>query len=321
MSTMFRLSLRIQRFEVLAVALAALVVSGFAVFARIQLDAAGATTACFDEWFLGAGPNTTGPCGAAMRKFFEIDNALAAPVMSAAAFLPLVAGLLLGVGLVARDIETGTAGPVWALARSRLVWLGMRTAPLIAVLVVALGVCALASDFLTVGRQPWVHGPSFADSGAHGPALVARGLAAFALALLVGSILGRTLPAVIVGAVLLAAFWVGGEVARYRWLSDEARNHLQDKAVNAYTLPGGTGFDSYSIAADGALMTDAEAYALAPPDVDPVEWVAANFRGVNVGIPGSEYPRWLAIELVEYLAIAGIAGALAGVVVERRRPR
>jgi len=318
MRTLARLSLRIQRFELMAVAILSSVVTAAALVVRGRLDGVGTTPSCFSDWF-ESGPDSGEVCRELVQRFFELDNAEAMPIMTAFAFVPLVSGLLLGVALVAREIETGTAGPAWALAGSRTRWLAGRVLPVLLALVVILGFAAVASEALTVSRQPWVPaGLSFADAGGHGFAIVLRGLAAFALALVVGAVVGRTLPAVIVSATLIAAVAFAGGVLKDQWLEREVV-YLPSN-VNAYTLPGGVLMGSMSRATDGRVVPDEEAYALAPSGEDPLVWVAENFEGVYAAVPGTEYPRYAMVEGVAVGALTVLAIITTIAVVERRRP-
>ena len=57
-------------------------------------------------------------CAAKQEAFYDLDGK-AGLVLVFAVFLPLLAGLPLGVPLVARELESGTASLAWTLSRSR----------------------------------------------------------------------------------------------------------------------------------------------------------------------------------------------------------
>ena len=57
--------------------------------------------------------------------------------------------------------------------------------------------------------------PAFADEGMHGPLAVVRGAAALALSLLLEAIVGRTLPAFIVGAAIVTVLMIWLPNARH----------------------------------------------------------------------------------------------------------
>jgi hypothetical protein len=219
MITQFRVGLRLQRFELAAVALAVTVLAVSALVVRARLDGIGVTPACWASWFGGPGNGTPGICtpegpAGPAQTFLEINESEAGKVMAAMALLPLAVGLFLGVGLVAREIEGGTAPTVWALARSRSHWLAGRLLAPVTIVVLLLAALAISSDVLWAGREPWSPALRFGDAGLHGPVIVAKGLAALGLAMLAGAVVGRMLPAVIVAAALAVVLYLGGEVAR-----------------------------------------------------------------------------------------------------------
>ena len=329
MITQFRVGLRLQRFELAAVALAVAVLTVSALVVRARLDGIGVTPACWASWF-GTGNGTPGICtpmgpAGPAQTFLEINESEAGKVMAAMALLPLAVGLFLGVGLVAREIEGGTAPTVWALARSRSRWLAGRLLAPLAITVLLLSALAIASDVLWAGREPWGPALRFDDAGLHGPVIVAKGLAALGLAMLAGAVVGRMLPAVIVAAALAVVLYLGGEVARGLWLLGEASRHVVvvDPAHGVdvdLAFPGGTFFQQKWQTADGRLLDDNSALALVPAGQEPWAWMYANLTPVQTGVPGTLYPEWARLETTGFAVIA--VGAVAGtfVVVRRRRP-
>jgi hypothetical protein len=323
-----RFGLRIQRFEVIAVAVAALIVGLSALVVRWRLDSIGVPMSCWDEWFRGGGPADTGTaCSELAGSFLGINEEEGGKVMAAMAILPLFAGLFLGVPVVAREIEGGTAATAWALSGSRARWLVGRLMPLIVVTVITLAFLAVTSELLWQGREPWGVVPNFRDVGLHGPGLVARGIATLGLALLVGAILGRVLPAVIVGVVLCFVLFVGWQMAFAAWGNTAAverqMSNPSDNIEEAF--PGGTMMSTGFRTPDGRFIYDWEAVEMAPPGVDPYEWLfgeAADdgYLPVMRAIPGTAYTQWALIETVGFGAIGLASIALAFPVVDRRRP-
>jgi ABC-type transport system involved in multi-copper enzyme maturation permease subunit len=324
--TQARLALRLQRFEVIAVVLVTAVVGVSALIVRWRLDSVGVPTGCWDQWF-GSGP--TGPsadCNVLVGAFLGTNEQEAGKVMAAMAILPLFAGVFLGVPIVAREIEGRTAPTVWALAASRPRWLAGRLLPMLVVLVLALGFVAVASEILWLGREPWGFVPRFGDVGLHGPGVVARALATFGLALLAGALIGRVLPAVIVGVMLCLVLLLGWGLAVTAWGDAVAEVHQvpADQNLDA-AFPGGTAMSTGFVTPDGRFLYDWEAEELAPPGVDPYEWLsgaalAEGYRPAIRGIPGTAYPTWSLIETVGFGAIGLLAIALAFPVTDRRRP-
>jgi hypothetical protein len=326
MMTQARLAFRLQRFEIVAVMVAAAVIGLSAIIVRLRLDAVGVPASCWDQWF-GQGGQVVGDCNSLAQAFLSINEDEAGKVMAAMAILPLFVGLFLGIPIVAREIEAGTAPTVWALVGARGRWLVGRLVPVLLILVVSMGFLAIASDFLWAGRQPWGPTPNMSDLGLHGPGIVAKGLAVFGLAVLVGAIIGRTLPAVLIGVVLCFFLYTGAQIAQSAWLQAEARNHVTTSTENPEQLfPGGTYFSQAWIGPDGQLIFDSQqAAALAPPGVDPYEWLSygpanGGLQTVQTGVPGSSYPAWVLIETIGFSLIGIVAIALVFPVVARRRP-
>ena len=330
MITQFRIGLRLGRFELVAAVIAVAVLTVSALVVRARLDAIGVTPACWDAWFgvlnLEGGICTPlGPDSPA-KAFLEINEYEAGKVMAAMALLPLAVGLFLGVGLVAREIEGGTAPTVWALARSRSRWLAGRLLAPLTIVVLLLSALAISSEVLWAGREPWSAALRFGDAGLHGPVIVAKGAAALGLAMLAGAVIGRILPAVIVAAALAFTLFLGGQVALDMWLRDEAPRHVvviapdQSGDPTTTAFPGGTYFSEWWQTADGRLLSDDEAQALVPAGEDPWTWLYAHQTRVMTGVPGTLYPEWARLETIGFGGVAIGAIAATFLVVLRRRP-
>lgn len=329
MITQFRIGLRLGRFELVAAVIAVAVLTVSALVVRARLDAVGVTPACWDAWFgllNGEGGICTplGPDSPA-KAFLEINEYEAGKVMAAMALLPLAVGLFLGVGLVAREIEGGTAPTVWALARSRSRWLAGRLLAPLTIVVLLLSALAISSEVLWAGREPWSAALRFGDAGLHGPVIVAKGAAALGLAMLAGAVIGRILPAVIVAAALAFTLYLGGQMALGLWFQDEAPRHVvvidpDQSGDQSLEPPGGTFFSEWWQAADGRLLSDEAAQALVPAGEDPWTWLYANLTRVMTGVPGTLYPEWARLETTGFGALALGAIAATFLVVRRRRP-
>ena len=129
------------------------------------------------------------------------------------AAIPFIAGALLGSVVVSREIEHRTAGLGWSLDGARWRWLADRVIPMAIALAILLAYLALASELLERARGPYLQTlASFEGWGARGLPLVARGLAAFAIAVLVGSLVIRQLSALILSCLLAALLWFALQV-------------------------------------------------------------------------------------------------------------
>lgn len=131
---------------------------------------------------------------------------------------PFLVGVSLGVPIVAREIEQRTASLAWSVSRSRRRWLVLRVLPPATIVVATLLLLGQASEaaLLAAGEIDFRH---FAM---HGPLLAVRGLAAFAIGVLVGTLLGRVLPAILLTGFAIVLLVIGLHVARYELMRTEA---------------------------------------------------------------------------------------------------
>lgn len=109
--------------------------------------------------------------------------------------------LVLGVPILTREIEQRTAMMAWPLAASRPRWLAWRALPVLVVALVLIGVMAFAADQLAQAYFPRSD-IGFDSHGIRGISLVTRALLMFAAAVALGAVIGRLLPALLIGIVL-----------------------------------------------------------------------------------------------------------------------
>jgi hypothetical protein len=328
MRARIRAGLRLQRFEILSSLVAGLVLAASAIFVWSKLTGLHVDGGCFG--FI-AGPAMQ-PCSlgadrdALVAAFNDINSSDANAVMLAMAVLPLLIGMVLGVGVVAPEIEAGTAPSMWVMAQSRGRWLRIRMLPSLVAAFAILAVLAVASQVLWLAREPYLPNPwlNFDDAGLHGPILIAKGLAAYGVALAVGALLGRTLPAVILAT---AVIWIGlagtGTVARSLWMQADARNHIValDPNGDVLAFPGGTIIGGGWRTPDGRLLSDQEASRMVPSgESDPDAFLASHFLRYYSGVPGELFPAWDAAEAAGYAAVGAVGVGAAFLVVRRRRP-
>jgi ABC-type transport system involved in multi-copper enzyme maturation permease subunit len=322
-ASQFRLAVRLQRFEVWACVLLVAVIGITALIVRARLDGVGAPVECLTPWLFEDVVIDTARCDPLAQAFFRINNDEAKFVMDAMSVLPFVVGLVLGVGLVGREIEGGTAATVWALAGSRRQWLVGRLVPILAVLLGLLLFAAITSELLAASRVPWQFGrPAFDDTGSHGSSVVLRGVAAFGIALAVGALSGRMLPTILISALLALFVWGGAHLLLLGWVNASAHEINVPSWFNGwydggrfigeaqyYRLPDGTEADRFT-----------DIYALAPADVDPETWVAEEVDVIAVGVHSPDHPGWVMTETAALgtFALVWLGATLA--IVERRRP-
>jgi hypothetical protein len=317
-----RLALRLQRFEIWSCLLAVVVVGITALLVRARLEGVGAPVECITPWLFENVVTDPVFCDPLSSAFLKIKWEEAALVMTVMNFLPIAVGLVLGVGLVGREIEGGTAATVWALAGSRRRWLLGRLVPILAVLVILLSFAAVTAGALADASVPWQFGrPTFNDAGLHGPGVVARGVAAFAVGLGVGAWSGRMLPTILISALLAFFLWAGGLLLLVNWVDANAHEIAVPSWFNG-EYDGGRFTGRFQRLPDGQRIDSRfqDARSFAPPGVDPERWYDENVQVIALGVTSPDYPAWVATETLVYggVALAGVLVTL--VVVERRRP-
>lgn len=326
-----RLTFKLHRFELIAVLGCAFLLVVAALVTVSMLDGVGIGPECFAEAYsvqeYGDVP-PSGRCFELGQRFDSIDHRQASPLFALAALFPVLAGILVGAPAVGRELERGTLPLAWTLGGSRRRWLAVRLGVLIAFLLLALIPLAFAMDRLEAARVPTLDaGRSFREEGLRGWVLVARGLASFAVTALLGLVLGRQLPAVIVGVVASTLLVVGGIVAADRW----AQSVAEPRASDVITRADRTTDYALRSRADGSIVTFEEAFAMQPPPTEPPsgtelppgatdgDWIERNFERIVFVVPGARYPEAVLVGSAVLLGVT-ILGVFAGLgLVERRR--
>lgn len=336
--TTARLLFKIHRFESLAVAAGALLLAVAALYVASRLNSAAVETGCVQQWFdsgwFDAGPFEASPaCEQSMQAFLSINEYEAGKVMAGMAVLPFVAGLLLGVPLVAREVEQRTATLAWSLQSSRLRWLFKRALIVAALLAAVLAIPATAAEILEPARQPWMDPATtaFSDYGLRGPLTVFRGLAALSIGILAGAAIGRVLPALIfaaVGAVLLFQVLTA---AQWAFLPEpELLPVTETQVAGRAGLQTGDGQPQYRDQG-GNILTWDEILARAPfpyydaelEDVDPrfTAWFdSAGYEEYESFIRGERLGVVAVREAAGLSALSVVLLATSLIVVRRRRP-
>jgi hypothetical protein len=238
------------------------------------------------------------------------------------AALPFVAGVLLGAPLVSRELEHRTAQLGWPLARSRARWLWFRFLPIALVGLVLLAIPAMAGEVLERTLHPLIDpGASFEQYGSRGPLVALRILPVIAVAALVGTLLGRQLPSVLVAGVIAGAMGFGLVLLRPLWLEPDEQ---QDPEVFRPLETMGSLYVTYRYRdRDGTLISDEEAFERmswdpesGEPEPDP-----ADMPRVVLYVISRE--RYGEVVLRESVALVAGGAALSGLLlltVRRRRP-
>jgi len=261
-------------------------------------------------------------------------------VMGAMAVIPVGIGLVLGVAIVAREVELRTLSFAWALSPSRRRWLLSRLLPMLAVVMIGLVLVGLATIGLAEAQATAdARGLNLDDMGNHGPVMVSRGLMALGIGLLAGALTGRTLPGLLVGAVLMFA-WVaiGAPMLRQAqvpsrlvWVTDQQRDRDHLGGLAYQYAPN---YGSWYLGPDGSVMTERDVetagcgadYSVDQPTsaqqqcLDNLEMPPAGYSDLWHLVPDRDYPEFELVETVVGLLIGGVAILLTFPVVQRRRP-
>jgi hypothetical protein len=311
--TQLRLLWRMHRWEGTFFIGGALLLSAAMAIVAWQIDTSRDTMfACYEQPF----ETLSAEC----RSAIDWGNTLAGAVGilgGAATVAPFAAGIFLGAPLLSREIEHRTAPMAWSLSASRRSWLVWRTAPLLVLLVVALLVLGQASGLLLETAEEVELG--FRHFGMFGPILAARGLAVFGVGVLVGLVLGRVLPALLVTALATVAIVGGLSIGRDLLMREEAVWLPMGDQSEIVHMVFDSGFRSD---VTGDVITYEEAYTRFPDSFDEMtgEGGPPGMTSVWKIVPPEAFGLFVAREIGVLLVafVATAAGALA--LVQRRRP-
>ncbi len=309
MITQLRLAWRLQRSEIAFVGVVCLCLSaaGFWLAADMR------------SMLTGCGTPTAARACDLIYSFQDSHGQRVALTQMAIGFVPFVAGLVLGVPVVAREVELRTAPISWPLAGSRLRWLVWRLAPLLVLALVPISVLAVAADQLAHAYFPH-NDLGFVQYEARGLPLIMRSVLMLVSGVAIGALLGRVLPGLLVGIGLAVAVSVVLSMALPHWVpsteltvAESAQSGPGPITTDVrYRMPDGRMIDAQ--AGEEIINAAYEANHGAEPDPSTLP------QEVYYGIAASRYPE----VLVRETAVLGLAaigmGALAVFAVERRRP-
>jgi hypothetical protein len=337
-----RVTLKQHRFEVVLAGAAAVLAGLVGVSIAVRIGILNVPPACLDA--VVASPNGSGvapDCLALVREgaailgetFLTGEGTLAISIMGV---VPILAGLLGGVPIVARELEARTASTAWSLNGSRSRWLNRQIWPI--GLVVGATVVFAATAAIPVADASVAWGRSASSLiGLHGAHAVLRAFSAFGVGLAVGALVGRTLPAFILAVLLTVGLALGSGFAKDLWTRSLPAITVQHAAADSgepatgpRTIVTGWGV----VAPDGTLLSVASARELAsadgvPPaaefdtqDTPALEWYAANgYTLVPVGVTDEAALGWSLYDGVLFGSV-GLIGILAAhAAAARARPR
>jgi hypothetical protein len=313
-----RLFWRTNRFEVIAILLAtaSAAMAGWLIAERLRELAPSA--ACLPLLIGGSTSDQLDGCPT-LTTFVQFRQDAASPVLLAIGQLPVVVGALLGARIVAPEIEQRTAVLAWSIVPSRHRWLMTRALVPIVIVLTSSATLGVISERLAQASAPGLAvAASFEFTGNLSPVLVARGFVGLGAGLVIGAIIGRTVPALLVGLAvafaLSTAGALGSTVPAARVLVDDPGGSRDQSAIYEETVMR---------SADGRLVSFAQASAEAPRGLDVgdrTDWVYTNFRAMAVIIPGSEAPMAVARNVLLVVAASALLVLATSFVVGRRRP-
>jgi hypothetical protein len=315
-----RLAWRQQRLELLLLlGVAALVVVtalGIAWQTRVVRDE---QLACYRETPTAEEGDSLSPCHAHDLKLDPLQAAAGVAKVGVIG-VPILLAVFTGVPIVARELEGRTAHMTWSLSRSRLRWLVLRAAPPLAVVAVASVAVGVAGDVLT-HAAPWVEGsdPGFEDWWSRGPQVAVRATAVFGVALAVGALLGRQLPAVLVtGGATLALF-----MAAFFVLDGWMQAAAEPVPIAPTTIVSGKIYGSgWRNDATGELLDDVEADLAGIWDEDDLneEGMPRGYTMYFLMVPSHRYGEFVLRESALFASVAGLTIVTSAWIVGRRRP-
>lgn len=319
-------TLKHHRVEVGIAAVALLLLGAWAVAIEYQLRALGLPSDCVANLLQGGPPDDNRCPVGQVAAWSSIVNFQAGPLMGIVSWVPLFVGLLAGVPIVARELETGTSQTAWSLYGSRSRWLGSQLVPVLLVLGAASIFLALVASVIEQHRIDWGEPARlYSDIGLHGIPALARTLAAFGIGLLAGASIGRSLPAFVVGLALALVVSAGVGWAGDQWLAAQPVVPLADGDAAHITR-------WIWLTPDGSFIEEAQARALVPADVaaqdvgnpqagHSIVWLQdAGFTLVPAGVSHEAAAAWSPYYSAAFASVGMTSMLLATFIVSRRRP-
>lgn len=317
-------TLKQHRFEVAIVVLGALALAAWALLLEVRLAALSVPFRCIDNW-LNAGAAGRPDCARPMDAWGGIVGVEGTRISEVMRVLPFAAGLLAGVPIVGQELEAHTAQTAWSLNGSRRRWLIRQIVPIGALVFVAAALASLGATAVDGQRAAWGEGGAVLNVGLSGIPALARVFASFGLGIFLGALMGRSVPALVLGALLSFALVVSLGVVRDRWLASQEAVPIEATATSittawAWRMP------------TGELISNEAAFALVPPsvselddgEVQPVkslQWLEERgFVEIPLGVPQEVALGWARYDVLTFLAIGAICLVGTGVLIDRRRP-
>jgi hypothetical protein len=302
--------LRTARLELLLAAVAVGALTATQAWTALQVVGIALDPGCLLQVTEACDPNLVVQYGSAFVN---------SPIIQAAGLgIAVGVGALLGTMAVGSELESGTVQTAWWLDPHRSRWLRSRLVAFGTATLVLLLVLAVTSHWFEALRRPMFDpGASFQAYRFRGPALLGAGLAAFGVGSLVGAVVGRTLPSMVVAVVVALGLVAVSHAVVFPNLAEAVV--LRSSAIDS---PDAIVTSRY-LDASGSVLTLDMVKARSPFDTskqDFWDWASATFREVGAGYEGRSYWTVAVREFTLWIATcAGLIGA-TWTVVRRRRP-
>lgn len=308
MLTATRLTYRINRFEIRAIAVTTIlsVVVTAAILSWMTSSGYASCVAIYTE--------TPSIACLNLMAVGSWANRIAGLSLNLVPLFPYLAGLLLGTPVIARELDRGTARLAWSLGPSRPRWFAQRVLPMLAITLVACFGIGVIADWIVALYNPGVDlAKSFAQFHQRGILIATSGFLVASTAIGVGAVVGRTMPTLILALVLSGASILA--------ITEVDAKLLVSEAVPLTEGQGGNNdlqIDSRFQLPDGRLVTWDELTVIDPEAM--TSELGPQYPWVALGIPGSRYREIEAREAIAQV-VAGLAFlGLGAFVVGRRRP-
>jgi len=314
-----RISVKLDRFELLIVLLVTVFGLAALLLIGMRLQSFAPTPHCQELVWRGYSSEDLRGCPG-LLEFVQFDTSFTSNAMVAMSVAPFAIGTLLGSPVVAREIDTGTSELAWSLTVSRTRWLVGRLLPLLSAVLLASLLLGFGAEWLEHVRFSVVPAAeSFRDYGSRGPLLAARAVTAFSIGILVGTVMGRTVPALVLTAI--------ASVVVYFALSTAALALQPLDPVSTSQAQGDIGVLNVRLAwrtPGGQVLSDEQARQTIPASSSDPEaailWLNEHYQGVSMIIPGTRMPRMAWTESVLHGAVVLLTFGASLILVQRRRP-
>ena len=314
----FRLAYRMQRFELWLLIGAVLLVSVAALGIAWQTRAVREEQlACYRDAPAAVEGSLGTPCPD-QDEALQLLEPAAAFAKAGVLLTPFVLGLFLGVPVVAREIEGRTAGIAWTLNPSRRRWLLTRGGPVIAAAVLASLVAGVAGE-IVARSAPWAEGTDlgFTDYGARGELVAVRALAVASIGLVMGALVPRQLPALLLAGAASVGLFVAMTIVMDGWMEAAAEpipvGPMQQVSGRIY---GSAMRDD----ATGQIVGEEEWFLANPDPIYDEFGIPLGTTMVYYMVPGWRYGEFVLRESAVLSAVAVLAIATSAAVVSVRRP-